>query len=265
MVVNYKIFGLAEFHYTSIFVGLGLIYGIGFAAMCLKVKEGEYPPPPDIAETNRPGMLAAPRAYFKECFANPYYLWVIIAFNIANIAFIPVNLFNLFFAQSLHMSNDSYGKFRALTYGISLCLSYPFGALADRFHPLRVGILTMIAYAAITLWGGLYATTTGTYSFALVAHGVLSGIFFSCTASYTQKLFPQSRFAQFYSAYWLMFCISQVVTMTIVGKYLDLTGHHYRQTYLITCALTVVSVACLLEVYRRFKQFGGPDAYVAPE
>jgi maltose/moltooligosaccharide transporter len=258
-------FGVAKSHFFAIFVGLGLVYGVGFTMMCLKVKEGEYPPSPDQAQSSRPGFVNAARLYLKECFEQPYYLLLIIGFNLANVAFIPVNNFNIPFSDMVHMSADHYGKFISLTYLISICLAYPLGSMADRFHPLRLGIFTMVAYAAVTWWGGLYARTAGTFAIALLAHGVLSGVFFTVTGSLTQRLFPPSRFAQFYSAYWLTYSLSLVILGPIVGKYLDLSGHNYRHAYLISSVLALSSVLCLAEVYRRFKAFGGASAYVAPE
>ena len=42
----FSVFGKSDSHYVSIFIGIGLIYGLGFVAMFARVKEGDYPPPP---------------------------------------------------------------------------------------------------------------------------------------------------------------------------------------------------------------------------
>jgi len=82
-----------------------------------------------------------------------------------------------------------------VTYAISLALSYPLGALADRFHPLRVAIGVLILYISITLWGGLSIRTPGQFAIALVSFGVLSGCWYTGAASLAQMLLPAGRFA----------------------------------------------------------------------
>jgi len=47
VVFNYFLLGKAEEHFLPIFAVMGAIYGVGFGLMCLKVKEGEYPPVPE--------------------------------------------------------------------------------------------------------------------------------------------------------------------------------------------------------------------------
>ena len=75
---NYFVMGYAETHALVIFLGLAALYGIGLFSICLKVKEGEYPPPE--AETSGPPTVkSAVKTYFRECFSLPYYRWVIMA------------------------------------------------------------------------------------------------------------------------------------------------------------------------------------------
>ncbi|NNM89186.1 MAG: hypothetical protein HKL95_11805 [Phycisphaerae bacterium] len=68
----------------------------------------------------------------------------------------------------------------------------------DRFHPLPLGIIVLTLYAAITLWGGFYATSAPLlFAIALIAHGVVSGTYFTVSASLGQRLFPYATYAQF--------------------------------------------------------------------
>ncbi|MDR3709588.1 MAG: MFS transporter [Capsulimonadaceae bacterium] len=265
MIFNYKLLGLAEVHTTALFVSVGLLYGIGFAFMCVKVKEGDYPPPSDMQEGQYPGFIESARLYMKECFTNSYYLWLIAALVVSGLVFLPVNLYSLPFAQSLHISMDAYGKYLALTYLISLSIAYFLGYLADRFHPLRLGIYTMIAYAAVTLWGGFYTNAPTMYAAALVAHGVLSGTFFTCTASLGQRLFPKLRFAQFASAAGIVGAVSNMVIAPAIGLWLDHAGHDYHYTYFMGFGLSVLAVILLTIVYSRFLALGGLVSYAAPE
>jgi len=38
---------------TAIFVGAAALYAVGFIALCLRVKEGEYPPPPQYVDAGK--------------------------------------------------------------------------------------------------------------------------------------------------------------------------------------------------------------------
>ena len=107
MAFNYWLFGKAETHYTAIFIGIGVLYGVGFTAMCFKVKEGEYPPPAPIPPSRAGGFVAAVRTYFRECFTRPYFLWIYASVALSWMAMMTANLFNLFFAQSVGMNMDT--------------------------------------------------------------------------------------------------------------------------------------------------------------
>jgi MFS family permease len=268
MIFNFWLLGLAEVHYVVMFLSIGLLYGGGFTLMCLKVREGDYPPPPPApvaAASGTGSFFAAARLYLRECFTSAYYLWVFLFLNISLMAFMPVNLFSVFFAKSLNMDMNLYGKYLALTYGISLLLSYSLGSLADRFHPLRVGLVTLALYAAATLWGGLVIRGTVTFAVAFVAHGVLSGTFFTTTASLMQRLFPRGKFAQFASASTAIGGVGTVLLGPAMGQVLDRSHHVYRYTYLASCGLTVLALISGAVVYAKFVALGGPDAYVAPD
>ena len=197
IIFNFWLFAKAKEHYAWVFIGISILYGVGFTMMCLKVREGEYPPPPPApVATNRVhGFVGATRVFFKECFSNGYYIWIFLGLNFANLAFVPVNGFSIPYYGSVHMSDQSYGNYIALTYVISLTLSYSLGVVCDRFHPLRVSILAMALYAVCAAWGWMFATNASTFAMALVAHGVLSGTFFTTSASLGQRLYPHAHFA----------------------------------------------------------------------
>ncbi len=265
MVFNFKLIGYADNHYSILFLAVGLLYGIGFLLMCVKVKEGQYPPVDDVpADGHMTGIFAA-QLYLKECFSNLYYRWLIATLVICGLVFLPFNLYSLPFAKALDISTKQYGNYLGLTYLISLCLSFPLGMVADRFHPLRAGIVCMSLYAAVTLWGSIYATHPVSFGIALVAHGVISGCFFTTTASLGQRLFPKLRYAQFASAAGLIASISNMVAAPVMGSYLDFCGHIYRYTLDVGFILSLFSVFLLIVTHSRFVKLGGHTSYVAPE
>jgi MFS family permease len=285
MAINFKLLGLAEVHYKAIFLGIGLLYGLGFMLMCLTVREGEYPPPApeELSGGVSNGFLTAAVAYLKESFSHPYYLWVMLALTFGTLTFMPVNNFSQPFAKSLHVSNDVYGKYLFTTYAISLLLAVFVGYLADWFHPLRTGIVVMVIYAAAMLWGDFCSSdakvlfyiphTSGgvsqpipvqMFAIALIAHGVISGTFFTCTASLAQRLFPKARFAQFASAAAVMIAVTSMIFAAWTGLYFDTHGPVYQRTYGMGFGLAVAGVITMLIVHRQFMALGGTRAYVAP-
>src|SRR5262249_3561369 len=159
--------------------------------------------------------------------------------------FVPFNGFSIPYYKSVHMSSQWYGNFIAITYTISLALAYFLGVICDRLHPLRVSIAALALYAVCTTWGGIFATNATTFAIALMTHGVLSGCFFTTSASLGQRLYPHSHFAQFASAGTMIMAISQIILGQTLGPFLDWTGHNYRYTFIVGLVLTLLGMGCL--------------------
>jgi MFS family permease len=260
----YRLMGGAEEHFSLIFLGVGAIYGVGITLMCFKVREGEYPPPPRL-----PGgagnALAPIMAYFKDGFGHSYYLWYFAATIFGGLATGPFNLYSIFYAKSLAMSMDTYGKCLAITYGCSLLLAFPLGWLADIFHPLRVSIVVLMLYAGAMLYGFTFVHDPHVFAIALVVHGVISGTFFTTSASLGQRLLPRSKFAEIGSAGGILGSLVGIVTAPTLGTFLDYHHHEYRYTFLAGLFFTVAAVVAYLIVHGKFMALGGPAHYVAPE
>ena len=268
MILTYWVMGKAETHYRLIFLGVGVLYGLGFTLMCLRVKEGEYPPPPEpkAAERARLGsVVAGVRAYFRDSFAKPYYLLVFLAPICCGLATLPFNLYSLFYAKSLGMNLDVYFKCLTLTYGISLVLAYPLGALADRFHPLRISLVVIALYGGVMAWGMASVKDAATFAVILVAHGVLSGTFYTTSASLGQRLLPQAKFAELSSAGGILNGVVMMIVPVLLGTLLDRTHHTYRYVFHAGLGLSVFGVLLGVALYRRFVALGGPSHYQAPE
>ncbi|MEZ0217694.1 MAG: MFS transporter [Rariglobus sp.] len=250
VVFNYWLIGHAEENFQIIFLGIALLYGAGFTLMCLAVREGEYPPPPPRADGGRFSALAS---YLRECFANRFYLWVFIALMLGNLAGGPVNSFSVLYAKSIGMDMTAYGKLLVATYVASFTLSFGIGWLADRFHPLRVGMVALALYAGVMVWGGIAATDTTRFAVAFIAHGILAGAFLTGTASLGQRLFPALKFAQFASAAGVVSAFGYMVLPPAIGLALDHTGHVYRHTFTASGVLAALALAAFVMVYRQFR------------
>jgi len=264
IIFNYKLLGYAKSHYSLLFMTLGIAYAVGFTLMCFLVKEGEYPPVSE-AELRKKGPFAAMVEYCRECFSSRYYLLVFVMIMLAGITFAPVNSFCVFFSEKLNVPLDNFGKYTAWSFIINFALSYPLGMLADRFHPLRCCIAAMALYAVTALASAFFITNEATFAVAFILHCVLSGAYFTLSASLPMRLFPQERFAQFNSASWIILSLASVVVPPAVAKFLDLSGHEYRWIYPIGSGLAVLTVIAGIACYRRFLTYGGPAGYLAPE
>jgi len=263
MLFNFWLLGQAEAYGRWMFLGIAALYGAGFTLMCLNVREGEYPPPDDPEHAR--GFVGAARLYFRECFANAHYRWVIGAYILCLFAFVPLNTFSLFYAKSLNMSIDLYGKLTALTYLVSFGLAYLLGILSDRFHPLRLAIGAIGAYLVVMLLGGIFVDRAAAFAVVFVAHGVTAGAFFTGTASFGQMLFPKARFAQFNSAMALCASVGFTLAPFVIGRFLDLHHHAYRYTFFMGAGLAAIGLLATLTLHHRFMAMGGPAGYQAPE
>jgi len=264
ILFNRYLFGHVDSYYTQILLGIALVYGVGFMVMCLRVKEGEYPPPEEGAPAQVPGFVAAVRTYARECFTNRYYILVFAALALAPLAFTPVNLFSIFAAESFGLPRQSYGNVIALTYVCSLVLAYPLGWMADTFHALRMAIGAVAAYAVTMLVGWFYVKEANSFAALLLIHGVISGCYFTGAAALGQMLFPKLKFAQFASAAALLLSLCNIGFGAAMGRVLDWLGRDYRYTFAAGALLALVALAINIVVYTHFKKLGGTKRYVAP-
>jgi hypothetical protein len=266
IIFNQWILGIAEEHFFAIFIGMGALFAVGVIIMCLMVKEGQYPPPvhdPDDPRTR--GFFNNLRIYFEECYCHPYYLWIFLAFFFASTTFVPYNAFSLYYAKSINMDNQSYGRLIADSYKVSFVLAFPLGILVDRFHALRAAMLTLAIYASAVLYGWFFVHDAKTFAIALVVHTVLSGTYYTASASLGQVLYPKAKFGQYLSAGGTLGSLLGIIWNFCMGKILDISNHNYRLTFMMGLIFCGISLVLLVIVYINFKRHGGPHHYVAPE
>lgn len=263
--VNFWVLGLAEQYAKWIFVVIGVLYGGGFLLMCWKVREGEYPPVNDASSAERSGAFEASRLYLKDCFGQSYYRWLLGAMAMFTLSFTPVNLFSVVYAKSLGVSMEAYGKCYAITFAISLVISFPIGMVTDRLHPLLVTLVAVALFGAIALAGAFFISDGMSFLIALGAVGVLAGCYWTSSASLGNRLFPRSRYAQFASANGILLALGSLIMAPLIGSLLDLTGHQYRYSFLISACLAGLSLILGGIVYVKFKRLGGGKSYVPPE
>lgn len=267
MIFNYWIIGHVPVYFSVILITIGTLYGIVLIFMCLRVKEGEYPPPTPAVQSEGPLAKRAGgvRTYLRECFSNSYYVSVFALLTAGIMALAPVNTFSVPYALSLGVDMGSYGKTVALTYLISLGVSFFVGWLADLFHPIRMAIATLAATLVITTLGSLFATTAASFLTIFLAYGVITGSYLTSVASLGQRLFPQAKFAQFASAAGVFTALGNMMIGPSMGAVVDWQGGDYRCTFITAAAIAGIALILALLVQRKFMALGGPRGYVAPQ
>jgi MFS family permease len=265
ILFNNFVIGHAKEAFVPILAGVGLLFGVGITLMCLRVKEGDYPPPPQPVPGGKRGFIVAVKAYVRDCFSKPYYLWVYAAMGLAPLSFLPVNLFSVYAAQSFGLTLAAYGKYIVVTYCCSLVLAYPLGWLADRFHPLRMALGSIAVYAVVMVVGYFGILGPKSFGWVFLAHGVLGGCYFTGAAALGPMLLPKLKFAEFASAGALLVAGASIILGPAMGGLLDVLGHDYRYTFAVGGVIAVLACGANLAVYRRFMALGGPARYTAPE
>ena len=140
---NYFVYQHALTHMRTIFVAAGLLYFIGFLMMCLRVKEGEYPPPPPRSKTGH-NALAMINNYAKDCLQHRVYILLYLLMMVYALAG-ATGAFGVFLNLSLGLTLKQIGTISAAVGVATAALTYPAGMLADRFHPMRLMLWIKIA------------------------------------------------------------------------------------------------------------------------
>ncbi len=264
IVFNFWLLGWAETHYAVLFAGVGTLYGIGMMLMCLKVREGEYPPAPLPAPGEPTGPFAAFRTYFKECFGHKFYWLIYLTNKLFALAFMPVNTYCIFYAKSLGVELDRYGKYMAVSFVISFGLAYFVGMLADRFHPLRCCTVTVGLYAISCLASCFLISGEKSFAAALISHSVICGVYSTSAASLLLKLLPGDRFAQFCSAAGIVATLANIIAVPAMGKWLDFSNSNYRLLFVAGTGLSLAALVCGIFLERQCRKYGGLKNYQAP-
>lgn len=262
ILFNYYLFQYAEEHSFLMFVGVAVIYSLGFGILCWKVKEGNYPAPPQQDKTLRFSQKAG--NYTQICVSHRFYVLLIVAFSLAQLAAIPINAFSLKSAQAFGLDDSGYGMARAITYTVSLVLAYPLGWLTDLWHPIRTSLWATILYGAGMLLGGLMIHSPTTFQFFFILHGVLSGVYFTTVLPLFPRLLPREQFSQMNSAALVFSMILVILVSMSLGQVLDLLHHDYRMTFYISAGIAFSAVMVWIYLYRMFNKLGGIKAYVPP-
>ncbi|WP_294505451.1 MFS transporter [uncultured Victivallis sp.] len=246
-------------HMALVCIVIALIYVIGFGGMCLKVKEGEYPPPSPGGMT----FVDRIRLYFKECFSMPYWLIVFLGLGLNNVSTVCRALFNILYGtEYLGLSTGEYGRIMACGSILSIGLAIPVGYLIDRFHPLRMYIAAAWMVIAVNIYGFFFCHDYPSFFITTMLITVVYVIQNNSGLPLSICLFPKSQFGQFSSANAMIKSVLLVASNAFGGWFIDQLGYQYL--FVWDFLFTFLSVLLMHWVYLRWKQLGGEHGYVPP-
>ena len=229
---NYFIFRYAESHMREIYLGAALIYLFGFGLMCFKVKEGEYPPPPDQGEA--PSLIKDIQTFAKECYTIPFFWYMFLQTTTGAIGG-SIGVFTVFFSKSMGLDLNLIGKMSAISLiVVAVCLGF-VGSLVDRWHPVRVAVY-LHAYTTFFVFGSLvWLFADAPPPLVYVAVCILDGVFNSVQQAMQQAagsprqmmLFPRERYGQFCGAQALVRSAGTMVGGLVAGIFLGVVKLFY--------------------------------------
>jgi maltose/moltooligosaccharide transporter len=251
-----------------------LIYIIGFGIMCFKIKEGDYPPPSDSLRTSNPFKMI--KVYLRECYCRPIYIYNFLACSFIGLYYSASSFGNLMLVDSMHVKLDSVGKVMAVTSWVSLLIIVPVGYLMDKYHPIRIWMISIAA--VIILFPGLlfwtFTQKTGNFIPLYICIQLMNAIPFGISATalwpLRMRLYPREQYGQFGSATAMLGALFTMGAGIVIGAFLDLMKKmyngdpfYYRYSMLISPIACIISLLLMLKVYRLWKDEGGDEGYVA--
>jgi MFS family permease len=228
-------FGMAKEYMQEIIIFSAIGYGIIFTLMCIFVKEGSY----DKLEPNEYSFIKKIKVYFAECFTNKMYWYLYLAMTFWNINFAVVS-FRVFFAESVGLSLDQYGKLMGIAGIISAVCLYPAGMLAEKYHPVRIMTIGIWALVAVVPLQLIFLFNVPA-NFAVILYMILFTIHIAVQTLVNaavmplgMKIFPAKQFGQLSSAGGLIQAVATITAGLLAGFWLDWlqqgskTLDHYR-------------------------------------
>lgn len=278
MVYNKLIFPHTMEHFQMVFVLAGICYIAGFSLMCIFVKEGEYPPPEE-AQGHKPGFVSTARTFFRECFTHRFYWYLFLMYTFQYVSFQAGVFAILRNTRSLGLSLQQLGDVGFYAGFVTLALLFPAGWLADKFHPVRVYLVTSFVMfffvSAQCVWvfkdfgpeGNFWLYAGLTFGFLPIV--TLQG---AAEAPLLMKLLPKAKYGQFASANAMVRAFAVILAGALSGVFFDMLdtvfhlGDWRYRYYTVWWAFFMIPMLFFLTLlYRQWKLLGGPEHFQPPE
>ncbi len=276
---NAFVFKYAESHMREIFTGAALLYFVGFGVVCLRVKEGEYPPPPAAAKGSAWARLGAEiRSFCRESFTHRFY-WLFYLMSAFAACSGAMGIFGVFFQKDMGMNLEQIGRMAAISSVVSMAAMYFAAIYVDRWHPLRITVYFTVFGTICTSYGGwiwlAVSPAPSMYYWMGIAASVVTvfGSALSGDASIPlfMRLMPPSRYGQICSANALVRSTATVLGGLAAGMAMDGmmklchgANYAYRFIFVWNALLSIGTLISTALLYRAWKRLGGDEGYSAP-
>lgn len=245
----------ADHHMKTLCDGVALFCLIVYLVSIWKVKEGEYPP---VDKHTKGGAWFAPiRAYFVECYSDPFYLWIFGAFLVAGISNASNQYKGYYLKFDLHADWADFGIYNYLPNIVPIILGYFVGFFADKLHPVRLFAPTYFFWGLVCL--GSYFFIHDRMSFlvwscltqvAIFANGVTYG-------ALLPEIYPREKLGQFCSANQLWGTLSGIVISLPVGWLFDALHNYYRFAYMFSAVFLFGAALMFRKVEKNYEKRKG--------
>jgi MFS family permease len=219
LVFNYFLFGLADSHMKAIFVGIAVFYGVMITVVCIRIKEGEYPPP---EREDSDHWWSGVKNYARECFGQGYFWWVFMAYScVIWSSNIGITFMVFFYRDEIGFSLDSFGKLMAAGGVLTTILIYPMGVLLDRWGSHKSLIVGQMTIAIVSLLA--FLTIHGKWIGSFWGIVLIACISFQTIAilKWTADVYPRERYGQFGSAGAMFSSFGSVILSVLCGAIMD--------------------------------------------
>jgi len=277
---NFFILKFALSHFTQIMIIVAILYFVVFMLMCLKVKEGDYPPP----EKNIDGdtnFISSVKTFFCECFGHKIYwgFYLFTAFWNMSAAIIP---FYILMYKSMGMTVDQFGKIGGIIGVITTVLLYPAGWISDKYHPIITMKIAMITVVASTPLFFIFLFKDFSPKEVVVLYAIISAITLPMLALYVaaelptyMKILPKEKYGQFSSSSAMVRAIGVIIAGVLAGGFMDHVkaiyatssnpDFYYRFAPIFAWVFQILSLFAFLYVFKIWKQRGGIKGYAPPK
>jgi MFS family permease len=273
---NCFIFGYAESHMREIMVGAAILYLVGFSLVCLKIKEGKYPPPDEKTARASRGIKGI-ITFFRESFSHRFYVFrfLFTSFTCFGAA---IGSFMIFFRKEMGLSLNQIGWYQTIASVAIMAAMYFMAIFVDRWHPLRIcvygAVFGVVGSIMPLVW--LFVTLPGNYFFWLDIGNAIIGAFLVALVRVAglpaaMRTFPPSRYGQFCSAQTMLSSTFTVIAGILAGMFIDIIKYYcngsdyaYRFIYVWQTMFYTIAAVFMVMVYREWYQMGGDKHFHPP-
>jgi len=255
LIWSFFIFGEGQtgHHPKAVYVGTSLFGLTIYLVSVWQIKEGEYPPP-DLHKKG--GKMAPIRAYFVECYSQPYYLWIFVASLLYQLGNQGGGYQGYYLRYDLHMSLATIGWVggwvSTVISAFGMLFGFFIGSLTDRLKPVRLlcPLYILMALGAFGAYFFVRDQWTNLYwsigrNLVIFGLGIVIGAF-------TAEIFPHEKLGQFCSAQAVFYQFIIAFVSPLIAMLFDHI-HYNRFGYLWSAAFYFFSALAYAKVYRNWK------------